>query len=74
MKRPTSSQFRAARGMLNLSREKVADLVGLHHRTVGKAERGDPTLGWRAAETIVAFYAARGVVFIGNTGVERKPQ
>ena len=72
MTRPTAAQLRAARSMLGLTHEQAAHLASLNHATVRRAERGDPRLSATSLERIIAVYAARGVVFIGNTGVERK--
>lgn len=70
--KPTPGQLRAARGMLNLSREQAAHAAGLNHSTLGKAERGDPTLTRESLDAIVAAYTARGVVFVGCSGIERR--
>lgn len=73
MSRPTPAQLRGARSMLGLTHEQAAHLAELNHATVRRAERGDPRLSATSLERIVAVYTARGIAFIGASGIERKP-
>jgi DNA-binding XRE family transcriptional regulator len=70
--RPTANQLRAARAWLGLSREQAAHAAGLHPITLRKAEHGDPSLTPASLETLTATYGARGLVFIGTSGLERR--
>lgn len=65
------SQIRAARALLRLSQEKLAEAVGIMPATLSAIERGvsvprDPT-----SEAIRAVLEARGIVFL--TGEEKQP-
>lgn len=69
---PTPAQLRAARAWLGLSRAQAAVAAGLCVETLSKAERGAPTVGAGTLQTIAATYGARGVVFLGASGLERR--
>lgn len=69
---PTASQLRAARGWLNLNRQQAAHAAGIHVMTLGKAERGDPSLLPESLAALVASYTVRGLVFIGTSSIERR--
>jgi hypothetical protein len=69
---PSHYQLRAARGWLGLSRKGAARLAGLHIVTIGRAELGHPTVGQDKIEALAAVYTARGFVWLGTTGIERK--
>jgi DNA-binding XRE family transcriptional regulator len=70
---PSPAQFRAARAWLCWSRDQVAHEAGVHTITVGRMERGDPSVGWVSLESLVAMYQAHGFVFGANT-LERGPR
>src|SRR5437868_11660627 len=66
----TGAQLRAARGLLNLSAESLADETKVSLRTIRRAEQDDGGVQINAAnaERIKSVLEARGVIFFADGG------
>jgi DNA-binding XRE family transcriptional regulator len=62
------AQLRAARGLLNWSRDDLAAKAGTTTRTVARIEDGDAAPRAATAEAIIKAFAAAGVEFIPENG------
>lgn len=69
--RPSPNQLRAARAWLGWSRGRVAFEAGVCEMSVGRAERGQTTLGPNVLRSIMSAYTGRGFVFIGAEALHR---
>ena len=69
MKRAISaSQCRAARGLLNISRDRLAEISGVPSRTIADLELENATPRASTAERLLAALEAAGVEFIPENG------
>ena len=65
----SSEQLRAARALLGLSQQAVADVAGISTMTVKRAEgSGKPPASAEAMEAIARTLEAAGVEFIAENG------
>lgn len=62
------AQSRAARGLLNWSREKLAEVGGVPSRTVADFELGNTTPRASTTAKLAAALEAAGVEFIAENG------
>ena len=75
----TGAQLRAARGLLNLSAEALAEETKVSLRTIRRAEQdnGEVQINPANAERIKSVLEARGIVFFedggGAVGVKLRP-
>lgn len=70
-----AAQCRAARGLLDWSRDRLATAAGLDPDDVRAFERGEPQPGDRIAAAIRDAFVAAGVEFLDGAtpGVRMKP-
>ncbi|WP_244644673.1 helix-turn-helix transcriptional regulator [Azorhizobium oxalatiphilum] len=59
--------LKAARTLLELSQDDLANAAGVSRRTVQRLENGDQTLSVKMHDTIQRTLERRGVQFIGRT-------
>lgn len=64
----TPQQCRAARGLLNWSRPRLAEAVGVTLEAIGYFERGERTPHPKNLDAIRAAFEAAGVEFIDGNG------
>lgn len=60
----TPGQCRAARALLNLSQQQLADAAGLSLRSVQGFERGDRALQSLAMDAITRLFEKKGIALI----------
>lgn len=68
----TPQQLRAARGILDWSRDKCGDVVGLSSATIKNIETGVYTPAPETIEKILKGFAEHGVSFFTQHGVALK--
>ena len=64
----TADQLRAARAMVNWTREQLADKSGTTTRTLARLEAGETKARSTTATAIRAALEAAGVIFIPSNG------
>ena len=70
----SSSQLRAARGLLNWSRADLAKRSGVSEPTIHRFENGANEPETRTVEKLLGVFEQHGVEFIDNHGVRLKPK
>ena len=63
----SAAQIRAARGLLDMPQTELAKLAGFAHRTIKRAERGEP-IREETAIAILRVLERRGIEFIAENG------
>ncbi len=69
----TGSQIRAARGLINISQDELAELAGLTPQGIRKIEDGSVQPRGGTIADITQVFSDRGVEFTENNGVRQKP-
>ena len=62
---PTPYAFAAARGLLGIERQQLAEMVGLSPRKISNLETGDPQTK-NTVEIIRSYYEGAGIQFLGS--------
>lgn len=66
------TQMRAARALLNLSQEDVAQTVGIAANTLSKIEQAKTDPHASSIDLIQTFYESRGIEFTSGEGVRKR--
>jgi transcriptional regulator with XRE-family HTH domain len=66
---PTPTQCRAARAMLNMTREELARRSGVSARAIGAFEKQESKLMRLNHEAIRQTFEAAGIEFLGTAGL-----
>jgi transcriptional regulator with XRE-family HTH domain len=69
-----ASQIRAARALLNLSREELSKLSGISAATIHNIENELHATSAATLDKVVASFEKAGIAFIGQSGVELKAE
>lgn len=64
----TAAQSRAARALLNITQDDLADLSGVSKATIADFEREGRNPQRRTLKDLRAAFEARGVVFLADSG------
>jgi transcriptional regulator with XRE-family HTH domain len=64
----TSDQLRAARAILGLSQDEVAEMIGTSSKTIRRAETGADTVSSGTVAAIRAALESAGVEFLEENG------
>lgn len=64
----TSAQIRAARGLLDISQQELADLSKVSLRTIVQIERGSKPASASIVQALVLSLEAAGIEFIPENG------
>lgn len=64
----TSAQIRAARGLLDISQQELADLSKVSLRTIVQVERGSKPASESIAQALALSLEAAGIEFIPENG------
>ena len=69
---PSPAQIRAARAMLNWSREDLADASGLSADSIFKIEKGTVQARGKTSDQLSRSFMLQGIIFTDNDGVQRQ--
>jgi len=72
--KPSPSQLRAARGLLNWSRADLAKKTGISEQTIHRFENGKAIPGEKTVLKLRKIIESNGIDFTDNDGVRRRPQ
>ena len=71
---PTPMQCRAARALLDITREELSRRSGVSYGAIGGLEKGETTLMRLNHEAVRQTFENAGIVFIGKTGVQLRDE
>lgn len=69
----TPDQARAARALLDIKQDVVAEKTGISKQTISNAENGKTDLSATNTDKLRLFYETHGIEFTDYDGVRRKP-